>query len=260
MPAAIVPDLTFAPVESRTLKGDRDYQQDAADWLRAVDPDTGLPVIVAAVADGCGSGAGSGRIARDAVKLAVSIAAAYGREHLDRAIDAAREIIDQRHPRRGLNDNTTLVLAYYNAASLHVAWIGDSRAYALTADGVLHQLTEDHNLGKLGAPNQLTRALLAHGNHRHGAALEGCESHTPQVAAPLLGLPFNTVTRVLLCTDGVCGPLTNGEIASTLSAVSSEGYLHARRLASRAVRAARAVGEKADNATALVIDLLGGVA
>ena len=259
MTAATVPDLRLAPVETRTLKGDRDYQQDAADWARAVDPDTGLPVIVAAIADGCGSGAGSGRIARAAVNVAVQVAACYGREHLDRAIDATREIIDARFPRRGRNDNTTLVLAYYDAASLHVAWIGDSRAYALTADGALHQLTQDHNLAKWGASHQLTRALLDHGNHRHGAALEGCEPHTPQLAAPLLGEPFSTVTRVLLCTDGVCGPLTNEEIASTLSTVSSEGFPHARRLTSRAVRVARAAGEKADNATALVIDL-GGMA
>lgn len=203
-----VPDLAFAPVESRTLKGDRSYQQDACDWLRAVDPDTGLPVIVAAVADGCGSGAGSGRIAKDAVRLAIRIAATYGAEHLDRAIDAAREIIDERRPRRGRNDNTTLVLAYYDAASLRVAWVGDSRAYALTADGTLHALTRDHNLAPY-APNQLTRALLGSVDHRHGDAWEGCESHTPQVATPLLGVPFQpSPARVLLCTDGVCGALS----------------------------------------------------
>lgn len=254
MTAATVPDLRLAPVESRTLKGDRDYQQDAADWARTVDPDTGLPVIVAAVADGCGSGAGSGRIARAAVNVAVQIAACYGREHLDRAIDAAREIIDARFPRRGRNDNSTLVLAYHDAASLRVAWIGDSRAYALTAAGVLIALTKDHNLAPY-APNQLTRALLADLNHAHGDALEGCESHTPQVAEPLLGVPFAPPpVRVLLCTDGVCGPLPDEEIASVL-ANASDASTAARRLTSRAVRAARAAGESADNATALVIDL-----
>jgi serine/threonine protein phosphatase PrpC len=252
-----VPDLMLAHVESRTLKGDRSYQQDAADWSRAVDPDTGLPVIVAAVADGCGSGSGSGRIARAAVSLAVQIAACYGAEHLDRAIDAAREIIDARFPRRGRNDNSTLVLAYYDAARLRVAWIGDSRAYALAADGQLHQLTKDHNLAP-HAPNVLTRALLADGNHRHGDAWEGCESHTPQVADPLLGRPFAPPpARILLCTDGACGPLADEEIASTLAS-TSDASSAARRLAARAVRTARAAGEKADNATAFVIDL-GGV-
>lgn len=250
-----VPDLLMAPVESRTLKGDRDYQQDAADWTRAVDPDTGLPVIVAAVADGCGSGAGSGRIAKDAVRLAVRIAAAYGGEHLDRAIDSAREIIDGRHPRRGRNDNTTLVLAYYDAASLRVAWVGDSRAYVLAADGVVHALTEDHNLGKFGAANQLTRALLGSLDHRHGDALDDCGSHTPQTAPPLRGLPFSPPpARILLCTDGVCGPLSDEEIAGTLTN-TPDASAAARRLTSRAVRAARAAGESADNATALIIDL-----
>lgn len=256
MTAATVPDLRLAPVETRTLKGDRDYQQDACDWLRAVDPDTGLPVIVAAVADGCGSGAGSGRIARDAVKLAVSIAAAYGREHLDRAIDTTREIIDARFPRRGRNDNTTLVLAYYDAASLHVAWIGDSRAYALTADGRLRQLTKDHNLAPY-APNQLTRALLGSVDHRHGDAWEGCESHTPQLAEPFLGRPFAPPPAwILLCTDGVA--LSGGAIVDTLTG-APDAASAARRLTSRAVRVARDAGEKADNATALVIDL-GGMA
>lgn len=254
MTAATVPDLRLAPVDARTLRGDRDYQQDACDWARTIDPDTGLPVIVAAVADGCGSGAGSGRIARDAVKLAVSIAAAYGREHLDRAIDATREIIDQRHPRRGRNDNSTLVLAYYDAASLRLAWIGDSRAYALTADGQLRQLTKDHNLAPY-APNQLTRALLADGNHRHGDAWEGCESHTPQLAEPFLGRPFASPPAwILLCTDGV--GLSGGAIVDTLTG-APDAASAARRLTSRAVRVARAAGEKADNATALVIDLGG---
>lgn len=251
---ATIPDLTYAPVESRTLKGDRSYQQDACDWLRAIDPDTGLPVIVAAVADGCGSGSGSGRIARDAVRLAVRIAATYGGANLDRAIDAAREIIDERRPRRGRNDNSTLVLAYCDAASLRVAWVGDSRAYALTADGRLHALTRDHNLAPY-APNQLTRALLGSLNHRHGGGLDGCEPHTPQVATPMLGVPFQPPpARVLLCTDGVCGPLPDEEIADTLA--NAPGALTAaRRLTSRAVRIARAAGESADNATALVIDL-----
>lgn len=257
--AATIPDLMFAPVESRTLKGDRSYQQDAADCLRAVDPDTGLPVIVAAVADGCGSGTGSGRIAKDAVRLAVRIAGAYGAEHLDRAIDAAREIIDGRYPRRGRNDNSTLVLAYYDAATLRVAWVGDSRAYVLTAGGDLHALTEDHNLGKWGAPNQLTRALLGSLDHRHDDLSDGCESHTPQVAPPLLGVPFAPPpARLLLCTDGVCGPLSDEQIASTMGSTSGASAA-ARRLTSRAVRAARAAGESADNATALVIDLSAGV-
>lgn len=251
-----IPDLMLAPVGSRTLKGDRSYQQDACNWARTLDPDSGLPVIVAAVADGCGSGAGSGRIARDAVKLAVSIAATYGREHLDRAIDATREIIDQRHPRRDRNDNTTLVLAYYDAASLHVAWIGDSRAYALTSDGQLRQLTKDHNLAP-HAPNVLTRALLAGVDHRHGDAWEGCESQTPQLAEPFLGVPFAPApVRVMLCTDGVA--LSGGAIVDTLTG-APDAASAARRLTSRAVRTARAAGEKADNATALVIDL-GGVA
>ena len=250
----MTPDrAAFAPIDTRTLKGDRSYQQDAADWARVTDPDTGLPAIVAAVADGCGSGAGSGRIARDAVSLAVRIAATYGGEYLDRAIDAAREIIDERHPRRGRNDNTTLALAYYDAAVLRVAWVGDSRAYALTADGKLHALTRDHNLAPY-APNQLTRALLGSVDHRHGDVWEGCESHTPQLATPLLGSTLSPVARVLLCTDGVCGPLSDEEIAGTLT-TASDASTAARRLTSRAVRAARAAGESADNATALVIDL-----
>jgi len=249
-------DLTLAPIETRALKGDRSYQQDACDWARVTDPDTGRPVIVAAVADGCGSGAGSGRIAKDAVSLAVRIAGTHGQANLDRAIDAAREIIDERRPRRGRNDNSTLVLAYYDAAVLRVAWVGDSRAYALTADGVLHQLTRDHNLAPY-APNQLTRALLGSLDHRHGDAWEGCESHTPQLATPLLGSTLSPAARILLCTDGVCGPLSDEEIASTL-ANTSDASTAARRLTSRAVRAARSAASampEADNATALVIDL-----
>lgn len=248
-------------IDASTCQGDRAYQQDAAGWRD--DPS----LIVAAVADGMGSGSGSGRIASTAVMLALNILNTYG-EQPSAAIAATSDCVrDLTGHGRGENDDTTLVLAAIETCGdVHVAWVGDSRAYVLTRSGRLHQLTKDHNLGPY-RPNTLTRALLGpeldHRHHAHGA---NCQQHSPEAAE--YSNPFDPPVMVVLMTDGVCGALTEEDIRRLLESSGDDAQdtdrdhrTPATRAASRltafAVRAARAKddGLTADNATALVIDL-----
>jgi serine/threonine protein phosphatase PrpC len=253
MTTATALSLRDAPIETSALQGGRAYQQDAATWLRATDPATGRPFMVAAVADGMGSGKDSDLIANDAVFLAATITSAYGSERPDAAIRAAREVIAVQHEDRGGNDNSTLILATYDGSALRVAWVGDSRAYAFTSRGRLVPLTRDHNRAPY-RPNVLTRTLLGELDHRCGSS-DDCTGHTPESAVFEPTPETGPLERILLCTDGVCGVLSDGEIAEVLRGASNANRA-AKRLTGSAVRAATARGvEQPDNATALVIDL-----
>ena len=244
--------LRDAPIETSALQGGREYQQDASTWLRATEPGTDHPFIVAAVADGMGSGKDSDLIADDAVFLAATIAAAHGPDSPDAAIRAAREIIAVQHEDRGECDNSTLVLATVANGVVGVAWVGDSRAYVLDSRGRLHRLTKDHNRAPC-APNVLTRTLLGTPDHQCGSS-DNCAEHTPEFAE--FGIPVHDggAERVLLCTDGVCGVLDDARVAEILRDAPNPNRA-AKRLTGEAVRVATAAGLKADNATALVIDL-----
>ncbi|MFH8581687.1 protein phosphatase 2C domain-containing protein [Streptomyces zaomyceticus] len=134
-----------------------------------------------------------------------------------------------------------------------IAWCGDARAYAITADGQAIRLTQDHNLRRVfgGSRNRLTSYLgdaftddecLNRYNHRT------IETHTM--------LP--TPVRLLLASDGAYEPYEDAgdDIAAHLAGHSLRAI--ARRFADRAVatsRAARPNSPYADNATVLITDL-----
>lgn len=86
------------------------------------------------------------------------------------------------------NASTTLVAAVAHDDKLHVAHVGDSRAY-LIRNGKMQQLTEDHSLG-----NRLTRYLVS--TTEFEATL-----HPPLALRP--------GDRVLLCSDGLFRPISD---------------------------------------------------
>lgn len=129
------------------------------------------------------------------------------------AEDANAEIVaNAQGERRGMG--STLTLSLFQGRSLHLAHVGDSRAYLLRG-GELRLLTQDHSWvmeqvrAGLLAPeaaathprrNVLTRAL--------GAA-QTVESQTETV-------PLEEDDLVLLCSDGLHGVLRDDEIAAAL--------------------------------------------
>ena len=91
-----------------------------------------------------------------------------------------------------------------SALALHdreaiVVHVGDSRVYRLRGRD-LERLTDDHNMGREGFPNILTRSLGA-----RERAKPDCRSD-----------PIRPGDRFLLCTDGVSGALPDAEIADIL--------------------------------------------
>jgi serine/threonine protein phosphatase PrpC len=242
-----MPRLSLADIEISTHQGGRKYQQDRATFNRETSH------ITAAVADGMGSGAGSGRIAHMAATFATQIASVYGPEHPGAAIAAAAECVRSvADDDRGENDNTTLVLATIETSGdVRVGWVGDSRAYVLTRRGRLIALTKDHNRAPY-APNILTRSLLGPDLHHQHTQPDECLDHRPEFS----DYPSDSdpAAMVVLMTDGVCGMLADDEISSILR-TAPNARRAARRLTGIAIRTARAMGENPDNATALVIDV-----
>ena len=122
----------------------------------------------------------------------------------------------ERHPEmHGMG--TTVTLAYCLGAELFVAHVGDSRCY-LHRDGKLDQLTHDHTLvaelvtrGHL-APEQAARHHL---RHVITNVVGGTE---PGVRVELHKVELAAGDRVLLCSDGLSGELSDAEIAAILSA------------------------------------------
>ena len=135
---------------------------------------------------------------------------------LDSLIQINQDIIDysQQNP---LNAGmaTTLVAAHIHSEKLYVVNIGDSRAY-IVRDGKISQITVDHTVvnqmiadGDLSAEearvhprkNEITRAL-------------GAEE---DVVPDFFITELLSGDRVVLCTDGLYGELSDSEICDTVS-------------------------------------------
>lgn len=115
---------------------------------------------------------------------------------------------------------STIVAACYFSDEVHIAHAGDSRAYMLRDKG-LYQLTQDHTLIEDAFRKGLiTRAQANESPHRHvvtRALGQGTHLVADHVAfAPQSG------NVLLLCSDGLCGVVPDGEIYRVLQRASKD--------------------------------------
>jgi protein phosphatase len=130
-----------------------------------------------------------------------------------------------------------------------LANLGDSRIYAVSG-GELVRVSVDHSLvQELIDAGQITEEEAAVHPERHivTRALGGPDDIDPDFF--VLGLA--DVQRILLCSDGVTGMIDDGEIAGLLA-----DHADPRDAAERVVAAAVSAGG-IDNATAVVVDVMG---
>ena len=194
-----------------------------------------------AVLDGIGGGYGGAEVAHAAAEALDRAAAPY--LHMELAdytqplaaifADAEREtkrfMAENGYTRSGAS--AALVIAASRA--VYTANLGDSRVYRYT-HGALIQLTRDHRFA-LGGRHELYQYL--------GASDEDTE------ISPTIGKIDRVAgERLLLCTDGVSGKLSDEELAAMLTAHPDAGDA-----AGAIIAAVKSVAT--DNATVLVVDL-----
>jgi len=109
---------------------------------------------------------------------------------------------------------TTLVLCYLDMESIYVVNVGDSRAYILR-DGLMTQLTEDHTyVNKLINQGTLTRSEAR--LHPQKNIITKALGSTKNTDPDFYRFDLHEGDRILICTDGLHGELTDDEIAEIL--------------------------------------------
>ncbi len=196
--------------------------------------------VLAAIADGLGGGPG-GRLAAEIVvrgfveayeclprTLGVDRAASRALAAMNRWIHAEAN----RNPtQRGMA--TTFSAVILRGRHAHVVHVGDTRIYRLR-DGCLTRLTRDHVHEHPDMRHVLVRAVGLEDSVRADYTQHDLRPHD----------------RLLLCTDGVHGVLSEARLAQLLArrGAPEEGARHV-------VEEALQAGSQ-DNATALIVDVL----
>jgi protein phosphatase len=146
-----------------------------------------------------------------------------------------------------LGMGTTLVSCLVRDGRLHVAHVGDSRAYRLR-DGQLERLTRDHSVGQeLQDAGTLTAAQLRQLPSR-GILTRALGVETA-VASDCIASDWRETDTLLICTDGVADQLKDERIAVVLLDAAAGGP----GAQARAVVAAALQAGGTDDATALVV-------
>lgn len=143
--------------------------------------------------------------------------------------------------------STTVVAGMFTGTDLAIAHVGDSRAYLLR-DGELRALTRDHSfVQSLVDEGRITEeeARVHPNRNLILRAVDGV--HEPHPDTSLLTLQVGD--RLLFCSDGCCGSLTDDEMAELLA---TDNVDHA---ASTLVTAALDAGST-DNVTVVVAEVV----
>lgn len=144
------------------------------------------------------------------------------------------------------NGGTTLTAALILGPQLFVAHVGDSRAYLLR-EGRLEPITRDHSLVQRMIDNgQLTPAEAQDFQYRN--VLLRALGQEDDLVVDLHSHTLPVRGKLLLCSDGLCGSLSDAEMASLL-----DQPLPLPLLARRLIDGALAAGSQ-DNITAVVVD------
>ena len=145
--------------------------------------------------------------------------------------------------------STTATVALFDGTQLALAHVGDSRGYLLR-DGRLQQLTKDHTfVQSLVDEGRITDDEARIHPHRNLIlrALDAVHEPEPDVTT----IPLAPGDRILLCSDGCSGALTDEEMASLLG----DGDID--RAAPALVTAALEAGSS-DNVTVVLAEVVDG--
>jgi PPM family protein phosphatase len=205
-----------------------------------------------AVADGMG-GARAGEVASQLALATITEMEKAGSSTLEDEVREANRIVftrageDERYAGMG----TTLTAVLATPEAIHVAHVGDSRAYLARA-GTLRQLTRDHTLvDRMVQAGEITPDEAD--VHPHRNVLLRALGTEPKVEVEVDDVGLLESDRILLCSDGLTTMVTEDQILAILAATVGLPQDAADRL----VRAANRAGG-IDNITAIVLDVEAG--
>ncbi len=181
-------------------------------------PDLG----VWAVADGAG-GHHAGEVASGMIResleaippgLSASELLAEVRTRIEMTHDALRAEAQRRGPDVIISSTVVVMLARND----HFAclWAGDSRAYLLR-DGTLQQITRDHSLVQELVESGMIRPEEAERHPRANVITRAVGAELDDFALDKVSGRIQVGDRFLLCSDGLCKTVPEGELASLLS-------------------------------------------
>ena len=238
-------------VASKTEKGRRSANEDACLVLTSEELG-GVADGLYIVADGMGgraSGAVASRIAVNAVRDAFLSETQAGREASDalaEALRAANKAVYQeaisKPELRGMGSTCVAVGVLGDRAFF--AHMGDSRIYLLHG-GQLRRLTEDHSfVAEKVRSGEITEEQARHSRFRN--VITRAIGIEPDAQPAVGSIDLETGDVLLLCSDGLTGPVSDAKIADILCG-SSDPDEACNRLVSAAIR-----GGGGDNVTVVV--------
>jgi serine/threonine protein phosphatase PrpC len=142
---------------------------------------------------------------------------------------------------------STLVMALVTAGQAHIANVGDSRAYHLNSDRI-EQISEDHSLvERLVQIGQLTREEAR--KHKNRNVLYNSLGDKEKIEIGLYHVDLQPGDRLLLCSDGLSGMITDDEILQ-ISRIQPDPAGACKEM----VKAAKIAGGS-DNITAIIVQV-----
>ena len=167
-----------------------------------------------AVADGMGGHKGGDVASQLALETIEGEPAA---DLAQRLRDANAAVFERSQSDRSVTGmGTTVTAVVVKGTSALFAHVGDSRAYLLRA-GDLRQLTDDHTLvARMVKTGEITEAEAE--VHPHRSVLTRALGTEPDVIVDEFDVALTDGDRLLLCSDGLTGMVTEEQIVAILSA------------------------------------------
>ena len=173
-----------------------------------------------AVADGMGghlAGDVASRTAVQTISEHTQDGPSIGPDGLERAVKEANAVIFKQASSdpslHGMGTTCTLLLV--DGSEVHIAHVGDSRAYLLR-DGEISQLTEDHTLvGRMVKEGRLQPEEAE--RHPQRSIITRALGVDDQVEVDLLTIPIHEGDKVLLCSDGLTSMIDSAAIQQALT-------------------------------------------
>ena len=205
-----------------------------------------------AIADGMG-GANAGEVASQLALETIGEMQRTGTGTLDDEVREANRVVFERagEDTKLAGMGTTVTAALASAEALHLAHVGDSRAYLRRA-GSLRKLTNDHTLvDRMVQAGEISRDEAD--VHPHRNVLIRALGTEPKVDVEAMDLGLLEGDQVLICSDGLTDMVTENQITAILDIAQGAPQDAADRL----VRAANRAGG-IDNITAIVLEVQPG--